>query len=85
MCSRHEILTMNEKNNFFFRKFQIILKSKKAQSKQCSPMGALSSLKIFTLKMGTPCILLSLLMQLDVHTSNVSSSVLLPESSGLRH
>ena len=34
----------------------VSLKSKNAQSKQCSPMGPLSSLKIFTLKIGTPCI-----------------------------
>ena len=29
---------------------------KNAQSKQCSPMGSLLPLQIFTLKMGTPCL-----------------------------
>ena len=45
------------KNSQFFANISKIKpKQKNALSKQCSPMGPLSPLKIFTLKMGTPCV-----------------------------
>ena len=45
------------KNSQFFAnisKLRPKQKKKNAQSKQCSPMGSLSPLKIFTLEMGHP-------------------------------
>ena len=43
------------KNSQFFANILILMpKQKNAQSKQCSPMGSLSPLEIFTLKMGHP-------------------------------